>query len=133
MAGGETLYGVNGFLPLCRERAVDVIMPDVKHCGGVRELMAIAKMAKRFGVRVAPHNPSGPVATAFSLAACGAMENCDFLEIQYGEVDWRGEVVTPNERVEGGRMRISERPGCGVVLSERKRADSALALSKQWC
>ncbi len=60
MAGGEMLYGVAGFAPLSRNRAVDVIMPDVKHCGGLLELTRIAAVAETDGVTVAPHNPSGP-------------------------------------------------------------------------
>ena len=45
MAGGEFLFGVEGFEPLCRERAVDIIMPDVKHCGGLAEMARIATVA----------------------------------------------------------------------------------------
>ena len=50
MSGGETLFGVEGFEALCRERAVDVIMPDVKHCGGLLEMSRIAAMAARYAV-----------------------------------------------------------------------------------
>ena len=57
MAGGEILYGVAGFAPLSRNRTVDVIMPDVKHCGGLLELTRIAAVAETDGVTVAPHNP----------------------------------------------------------------------------
>jgi len=34
MAGGEFLFGVEGFAPLCEQKAVDIIMPDIKHGGG---------------------------------------------------------------------------------------------------
>ena len=57
MAGGETLFGLSGVAPLIRRRAVDTIMPDVKHCGGLLELTRIAAMAADEGVMVAPHNP----------------------------------------------------------------------------
>ena len=57
MAGGETLFGLSGFAALVRRRAVDTIMPDVKHCGGLLELTRIAAMAADEGVMVAPHNP----------------------------------------------------------------------------
>jgi galactonate dehydratase len=64
MAAGELLFGVSGFAPLVRQHAVDVIMPDVKHCGGLLELTHIAAEAASEGLMVAPHNPSGPVSTA---------------------------------------------------------------------
>ena len=53
MAGGEFLFGVKGFEPLCREYAVGVIMPDVKHCGGMLEMTRIAAMADVIGVLAA--------------------------------------------------------------------------------
>ena len=47
MAGGEVLYGVSGFAPAGPgPRAVNVIMPDVKHCGGLLELVRIAATAE---------------------------------------------------------------------------------------
>ena len=67
MADGEILYGVAGFAPLSRNQTVQVIMPDVKHSGGLLELTRIAAVVETDGVTVAPHNPSGPVATAASI------------------------------------------------------------------
>ncbi len=75
MAGGELLFGMSGFAQLVRMQAVDTIMPDVKHCGGLLELTRIAAMAAEEGVMVAPHNPSGPVSTAASVQVCAGMKN----------------------------------------------------------
>ena len=97
MAGGELLFGVAGFSPLIRRRAFDVIMPDVKHCGGLLELTHIAAMAAAEGVIVAPHNPSGPVSTAASVQVCAGLDNFNFLELQYGEVDWRPMETVPED------------------------------------
>lgn len=118
MAGGEFLFGVGGFAPLCREKAVHVIMPDVKHCGGMLEMTRIAAMAAVFGVTVAPHNPTGPVATAASVQLCAGMKNFRILELQWGEVSWRGELVRPAERFVDGTIAVPEGPGFGVTLNE---------------
>lgn len=112
------LFGVEGFLPLCREQAVDVIMPDVKHCGGVLEMKQIAAMAAAHGVMVAPHNPAGPVSTAASVQICAGMKNFQILELQWGEVDWRGDLLEPRETFEGGRIRVPDGAGFGVQLNE---------------
>ena len=119
MAGGEVLFGVDGFVPLCRSRAVDVIMPDVKHCGGVKEMTHIAAMARAEGVKVAPHNPSGPVSTAVSAHLCATMRNFEILELQWGEVEWRGDVVTPPERISGGALEVTELTGMGHALNQK--------------
>jgi galactonate dehydratase len=119
MAGGEILFGMAGFAPLTRTRAVHVIMPDVKHCGGLLELTKIAAMAEADGVEVAPHNPSGPVSTAASVQVCAVLENFRLIEFQWGEIDWRHEVVQPPERFVKGAIAVPDRPGFGVELNER--------------
>ena len=118
MAGGEVLFGVAGFAPLSRTRAVHVIMPDVKHCGGLLELTRIAAMADADGVAVAPHNPSGPVSTAATVQACAVLKNFRLLEFQWGEVPWRQDVLSPPERFAGGAIDVPDRPGFGVELND---------------
>jgi galactonate dehydratase len=119
MAGGELLFGVSGFTPLIRRRAVDVIMPDVKHCGGLLELTRIAAMADSDGVTVAPHNPSGPVSTAATVQVCAVLRNFRLLEFQWGEAAWRPDVLEPVERFVNGSIAVPSRPGFGVELNDR--------------
>jgi galactonate dehydratase len=119
MAAGEVLFRVKGFEALCRERAVDVIMPDVKHCGGLLELTRIAAMAAADGLTVAPHNPSGPVSTAASVQICAPMANFKLLELQWGEVAWRSDVIDPPERFVQGNIAVPDRPGFGITLNDR--------------
>ena len=93
-------------------------MPDVKHCGGLLELTRIAAVAENDGVTVAPHNPSGPVSTAASVQVCAVLRNFRLLEFQWGEVEWRHDVLNPAERFEKGMIRVPERPGFGIELNE---------------
>jgi galactonate dehydratase len=119
MAGGEILFGVDGFAPLCRGRAVNVIMPDVKHCGGLLELTRIAAMANADNVSVAPHNPSGPVSTAASVQICAGMKNFRILELQWAEVLWRSDLVIPPEQFARGMIRVPAGPGFGIQLNDK--------------
>jgi galactonate dehydratase len=119
MAAGEILYGVAGFAPLSRNRTVNVIMPDVKHCGGLLELTRIAAAAEQDGVMVAPHNPSGPVSTAANVQICAVLRNFRLLEFQWGEVDWRGDVVSPPEQFDRGTLHVPSRSGFGIDLDDR--------------
>ena len=128
MAGGEVLFGVAGFAPLYQRRAVDVIMPDVKHCGGLLELSRIAAAADAAGVMVSPHNPSGPVSTAASVHVAAGLRNFNVLELQYGEVAWRGELLTPPERFVNGRIDVANRPGLGITVSDDAIRRHALPL-----
>jgi galactonate dehydratase len=128
MAGGEVLFGLSGFGPLVRRHAVDTIMPDVKHCGGLLELTRIAAMAAEEGILVAPHNPSGPISTAASVQVCAGMKNVNYLELQYGEVGWRSDVVSPVERFVDGTIEIPDRPGFGISLNDDVIRSRSLAL-----
>jgi len=119
IAGGEILFGVKGFAPLCRRKAADVIMPDVKHCGGLLEMSRIAAVAGADDVAVAPHNPSGPVSTAATVQICAGMKNFRILELQWGEVSWRSELVIPSETFIRGSIEVASRPGFGIRLNDQ--------------
>jgi galactonate dehydratase len=132
MAGGEILFGIPGFAPLCRSRAVNVIMPDVKHCGGLMELVRIAAMAEADGIEVAPHNPSGPVSTAASVHVCAVLKNFRLLEFQWGEVDWRHEVVQPSEVFERGIDRRARATRFRHHAQRRRRARAPRVGGECW-
>ena len=119
LAGGEFLFGVEGFRPLCERNAVDIIMPDVKHCGGMWEAIKISTLAETFGVKVSPHNPSGPISTAASVALCATLPNFDILEYQWGEQPWRSSLVEPKEQFINGTIAVSGEPGYGISLNQR--------------
>ncbi len=118
VAAGEAFYGLEPFWRLCTTGSVDVVMPDVKHCGGLGLLKRIATLAEAAHVQVAPHNPSGPVAMAHSVHACAALPNFTILEYAFGEADWRPELVEPAERFVDGYVEVSDAPGLGMRLNE---------------
>ena len=117
IASAESIYGIEGFRPFTAERCVDVIMPDVKHCGGILELNEIAAAARMKQVLVAPHNPAGPLSTAATAQAASTWPNFYILEYAWGEVDWRPELLTPPERIEAGHLLLSHEPGVGHRLN----------------
>ena len=120
LAGGEAIFGVEGFAPLLHANALSIIMPDVKHCGGLQELKNIAAIANALGeVRVAPHNPSGPVATAVTAHLCANIPNFAILEFAYGEVPWRAELLNPPEQFVNGNIVVNDDPGFGFKLNKK--------------
>jgi galactonate dehydratase len=72
IATGERIYTRWGFKELLHGGAVDIIQPDVSHCGGIWEMRKIAAMAEAYDVAVAPHCPLGPIA----LASCLQVDFC---------------------------------------------------------
>lgn len=117
LIGGETLFGIEGFWPYLAAGVWDAIMPDVKHCGGIAATIDICQLATARGVQVAPHNPSGPVASAASAHIAAALPVCRVLEVAWGEVAWRGDLLSPSERIEHGELIVPTGPGLGVTLN----------------
>lgn len=118
VAGGESIAGRTGFAPLINNKALDIIMPDVKHCGGIQECRYIAALAEAAGdIKVSPHNPSGPISTTASVQVCAGMPNFSILEFAYGEVPWRADLVKPAEQFQDGFLPVPTGPGLGYTLN----------------
>ena len=119
-AGGESLFGVDEFLPYIAGKAVDIVMPDMKFCGGMLELKKIAAMAEAAGMACSPHGPASPIGNMAAAHVCATTPNFQILEFAYGEVPWRGECVTPEEPIgAGGMLQVLDRPGIGYELSPK--------------
>jgi galactonate dehydratase len=121
-AGGEVIYGAKGFLRYINAGSVDIVMPDVKYCGGMLELKKIASLAEAAGLKTSPHGPAGPVGNVAAAHVCAGLENFLILEFSYGEVPWRAELIDPPEHLEKGRLQLSARPGLGIRINEKTAA-----------
>lgn len=118
LAGGEDGVGREAFVPLLENDAYDVLMPDIKYVGGIEEMRAVAALAYRRGVEIAPHNPTGPVAHAASLQVCSALPGFDRLELQFNESPLFDRLVQPALPVPSrGIGQIPITAGIGVHLA----------------
>ena len=118
-AGLETSIGWNGFRPYCEGGAYDVVMPDLKYAGGIREVERIAAMCAGLGIEVSPHNPSGPICHAASLHVSATFDAFDRLELQFDESPLFDMLVgTPFAPIVDGRAKLPQGTGLGVVLDD---------------
>jgi len=117
-AGGEALFSVKAFHRYIAAGAVDIVMPDVKYCGGMLELKKIAAMAEGAGLLVAPHGPASPVGDMAAAHVSATLANFLILEHAFGEVPWRAELVDPPEAFERGTLALPPRPGLGLALND---------------
>lgn len=116
---GERLTSRYHFAPLCSERLVDIIMPDVVHCGGISEMKKIAALAESFRVDVSPHNPQSEVSTLASMHVCMSTPNCIILEIGSGQDPfWQDLFFGGHFSYEKGYAAAPSRPGLGIDLDE---------------
>lgn len=117
-AGGESIHGVKGFYPYIAAGAVDIVMPDVKYCGGMLELKKISVLAEAAGLLCSPHGPASPVGNLAAAHVSATLPNFQILEFAFGEAPWRAELIEPAEVVAGGYQALGDRPGLGAVLNE---------------
>lgn len=137
IALGERLYSRWDVRPFLESGAVDIVQPDISHCGGISEMRRIAAMAETYDVALAPHCPLGPIA----LAACCQIAACTpnfaiqemSLGIHYnvGGVDLGTYVVDEGVwRVEEGYIGVLAGVGLGIEIDEemvRKLSEGAKA------
>ncbi len=118
LATGERLVDRPEFVDLLNARAVDIIQPDICHCGGLGEAKKIAAMAEAFSVGVAPHNPLGPIAGAAALHFAVSTPNHVIQEEMVGAVPWYFDVVQGPIRRVDGYWTVPETPGLGIEVNE---------------
>ncbi|WP_245502680.1 galactonate dehydratase, partial [Mesorhizobium sp. M1A.F.Ca.IN.020.06.1.1] len=118
IATGERLIDRPEFDDLFRARAVDIVQPDICHCGGLLEARKIAAMAEAVSVGVAPHNPLGPIAGAAALHFAVSTPNHLIQEEMVGAVPWYFEVVKGPIRMIDGCWQVPDAPGLGVEVDE---------------
>lgn len=117
LAGAETMIGLAGFEPFLRGGLYDVVMPDVKHAGGVSAVLEIARASAAFGIACSPHNPTGPICHAHSLHTAALIDNMPCLEVQFEESDRFFSLADDRlPRFLRGTSALPAGPGLGVGL-----------------
>lgn len=121
VASGEALHGRRAYRGIIEGRAVDVLQPDVKWTGGILEARKIAAWAEAYQLSVAPHNNSGPVATAASAHLGMSLPNCLVLEAPALRPSWEDDLVAGTYPIRRGFVSaetLGERSGLGLEFDE---------------
>ena len=121
LAGCETETTLEGFRPFIDAGTYDVLMPDIKYAGGIAEFRRTAEYASTHGMKVAPHNPSGPVSHVASLQLCATLPGMTILEHQYDESPAFTSIVSDQlPRTRHGSSELPTGPGLGIALDSAK-------------
>lgn len=84
IALGERLYSRWDVKRFLQDASVDILQPDISHCGGISEMKRIATMAEAYDVAIAPHCPLGPIALAASIQFAMSTPNFVIQEMSLG-------------------------------------------------
>ena len=123
LATGERLIGHQEFEDIISNRIVDIVQPDLNHCGGLLEAKNIAAAASITNIGVAPHNPNGPIAGAAALHFAASTTNHIIQEVMDKSVPWYDEVIsqTPVKKDKDCWL-IPNTPGLGIDVNEKEAA-----------
>ncbi|MCF8565605.1 mandelate racemase/muconate lactonizing enzyme family protein [Alicyclobacillus tolerans] len=111
---GETSLNLHELLGVGSHCGIDILMPDVKHFGGVTAVKAAILSLEERGHRVTLHNPTGPIGTAFSAHLCTLRRDSVPLEFPWAVVSDRDHSTIPAEPVSSGAYVLSDLPGIGL-------------------
>jgi L-alanine-DL-glutamate epimerase-like enolase superfamily enzyme len=115
VATGEIHAGRWDFRDIITGKAAQILQPDAGVLGGVSEWMKVAHTAASFDLPVAPHWHAD-----LHIHLAGAVSNALVVEYFFLEEDIYNFERILGERIvaSGGRIRIPDRPGLGLVLDE---------------
>ncbi|HEY2013646.1 MAG TPA: mandelate racemase/muconate lactonizing enzyme family protein [Bryobacteraceae bacterium] len=118
IATGEGLFNRFEFNELLEHKGAAIIQPDVMHAGGITEIRKIANLAETFGVEVAPHQCSGPIAHLASLNAMSVCRNFLVHEWEAADDDLYKEMTDGKYPVQkDGMVTLPEGPGLGIGVN----------------
>jgi len=126
IALGERLYSRWDLKPFLTA-GVDILQPDISHCGGISEIRRMAAMCEAYDIAVAPHCPLGSVALAACLQIAACTPNHVIQEMSLGihyntaagEEDIGSYVKDASVfSVEEGCVRVGGGVGLGIEVDE---------------
>jgi len=125
IALGENVgAGYNAYKPLLDARATDIAIIDVGWSGGITNAMRTAALADQYGVPVAFHDCTGPVALAVATHLVTAVPNGHVQEVARSFYHgWYGQASEGYPTISDGRISPSATPGHGVSLRPEVLSD----------
>ena len=107
IASGETEYTMMGMAAMLDAGAADVLMPDLQRIGGYGEFRKSAALAEAKHISVSSH-----FFTEASLCLAGSIPN--FVSVEH--IDWFSPLFNESLELEGGKLKIPDRPGHGFTF-----------------
>ena len=118
IATGEIEAGIRPFRALVERARVDVLQPDLGHCGGFTVGRKIADLAAETDVEVVPHCFASGVLVAASLHLAAVLDRPTYSEFSVTESPLASSVITEPFVLEDGQLRVPDRPGLGIELDD---------------
>jgi len=116
VAAGEEDTTLWGFRDLLERGHVDVVQPDVTRCGGISELLRIARYAHGQGKACVPHAWKSGIIKAASLHVNAMLPDAWFQEYCVANTPLNTRLTQQTFPLKDGYVEVPDVPGLGVDL-----------------
>jgi L-alanine-DL-glutamate epimerase-like enolase superfamily enzyme len=116
VAGGEQEFSEYGFRWLIRNRALDVVQPDLHYHGGYIRSMRVAKMAHAAGLLCTPHMSGSGLGYLDVSHFVSCLPNPAAYHEFKGDTDIPVSCETSSLKCEAGVVRVPSGPGFGITI-----------------
>ncbi len=116
IAAGEEDTTLSGFRELVERGHVDVVQPDVTRCGGITELLRIARYAHEQGKGCVPHAWKSGIIKAASLHVNAVLPDAWFQEYCVADTPLNTRLTRQTFPLTDGFVDVPSAPGLGVDL-----------------
>jgi L-alanine-DL-glutamate epimerase-like enolase superfamily enzyme len=119
VAAGEQDATRWGFRELIERGHVDLVQPDVTRCGGITEMLRIARLAEEHGVSFVPHAWKSGIIKAASLHVNAVVPGALLQEYCVAETEINTKLTQQLLPIEpDGCVAVPTAPGLGIDLDE---------------
>ena len=117
IATGEALSGTFEFTEYLISNAIDIVQPDVTHCGGYGIAIDVLKLAKKNDIKLVMHVWGSAVAFAANAHFALAFPEVQYLEVPMVPLGLSAQMYTALSQFREGHLWAMEEPGLGVHIS----------------
>ncbi|MQG04467.1 MAG: hypothetical protein FI674_01800 [SAR202 cluster bacterium] len=130
LVGGEEFYGMERFSELLKSKTLDILMPDVKYCGGIEEAVKIGmSLDKISNGSFSIHCPSGPISLLGSAHVTSALNSELPLEHAVYEISDRSDHLHPPEKIKQGKLFFPRGNGLGAKPNYKKNHEVLMEMN----
>ena len=115
IAAGEQDASLWRFLWMMENKVVSIVQPDLNYNGGFVRALRVARMAKKFGLPIVPHNTQTGASAVNIVQFASAVENIGgYMEFPHRGNEKKETWYTPEFKIRNGTITVPTAPGLGI-------------------
>ncbi|MBL8239508.1 MAG: mandelate racemase/muconate lactonizing enzyme family protein [Bryobacterales bacterium] len=115
IAAGEQDASLWRFLWMMENKVVSIVQPDLNYNGGFVRALRVARMAKKFGLPIVPHNTQTGASAVNIVQFASTVENIGgYMEFPHRGDEKKESWYTPEFKIRNGTVSVPAAPGLGI-------------------